>query len=60
MGTAVPAGLPGLCPDCGERLDDLPAGHAHETIDPRWAALAAFAEPAPEQDEASTTDDDKT
>ena len=51
---------PGLCPDCGERLDDLPAGHAHETIDPRWAALAAFAEPAPEQDEASTTDDDKT
>jgi uncharacterized protein len=33
----------GLCPDCGQRLDDLPAGHAHETIDPRWAALAGFA-----------------
>jgi uncharacterized protein len=32
----------GLCPDCGQRLDDLPAGHAHEVIDPRWAALAAF------------------
>ncbi|MGI8678145.1 MAG: YceD family protein [Jatrophihabitans sp.] len=32
----------GLCPDCGQRLDDLPAGHAHETIDPRWAALAAL------------------
>lgn len=32
----------GLCPDCGQRLDDLPAGHAHETLDPRWAALAAL------------------
>jgi uncharacterized protein len=29
----------GLCPTCGQRLDDLPAGHAHDTIDPRWAAL---------------------
>lgn len=29
----------GLCPTCGQRLDDLPAGHAHELIDPRWAAL---------------------
>ena len=29
----------GLCPTCGQRLDDLPAGHAHEMIDPRWAAL---------------------
>ena len=34
----------GLCPTCGQRLDDLPADHAHETIDPRWAALAAFTE----------------
>jgi uncharacterized protein len=32
----------GLCPDCGQRLDDLPDGHAHELIDPRWAALAAL------------------
>lgn len=39
----------GLCPECGQRLDDLPAGHAHETIDPRWAALAAFTE-APAED----------
>jgi uncharacterized protein len=32
---------PGLCPDCGVALDDLPAGHTHEApIDPRWAALA--------------------
>ena len=29
----------GLCSECGERLDDLPAGHSHETLDPRWAAL---------------------
>jgi uncharacterized protein len=28
----------GLCPQCGIRLDSEP-GHAHETIDPRWAAL---------------------
>jgi uncharacterized protein len=29
----------GLCPTCGRRLDDLPAGHAHDQLDPRWAAL---------------------
>jgi uncharacterized protein len=34
----------GLCPTCGQRLDDLPAGHAHDVIDPRWAALAKFTE----------------
>lgn len=33
----------GLCPGCGERLDDLPADHAHEDLDPRWAALAELA-----------------
>lgn len=38
----------GLCPTCGQRLDDLPADHTHETIDPRWAALAErFAADAP-------------
>lgn len=42
----------GLCPDCGQRLDELPADHTHEQLDPRWAALAALAEPA-----ASTTVD---
>ena len=31
----------GLCVDCGQRLDDLPPGHAHEIVDARWAALAA-------------------
>jgi len=33
----------GLCVDCGQRLDDLPPGHSHSTIDPRWAALAQYA-----------------
>ncbi|MCW2740028.1 MAG: hypothetical protein JWR45_450 [Blastococcus sp.] len=31
----------GLCVDCGQRLDDLPADHTHEVVDARWAALAA-------------------
>ena len=31
----------GLCADCGQRLDDLPADHAHEVVDARWADLAA-------------------
>lgn len=31
---------PGLCQQCGERLDDLEPTHSHEMIDPRWAALA--------------------
>jgi uncharacterized protein len=29
----------GLCAQCGIRLDEQP-GHAHEDLDPRWAALA--------------------
>ena len=29
----------GLCAECGERLDDLPADHSHTVIDPRWLAL---------------------
>ena len=33
------ADCPGLCAECGARLADDP-GHAHETIDPRWAGLA--------------------
>jgi uncharacterized protein len=37
----------GLCVDCGQRLDDLPADHHHEIVDARWAGLAAkFATPA--------------
>ncbi len=45
----------GLCPDCGQRLDDLPADHTHELIDPRWAALAALTI-SPEQPESPTDD----
>jgi uncharacterized protein len=30
----------GLCPECGGRWADLGADHRHETMDPRWAALA--------------------
>ncbi|MCL2465925.1 MAG: YceD family protein [Micrococcales bacterium] len=32
---------PGLCAQCGVRLADDP-GHAHETTDPRWAALSGL------------------
>ena len=31
----------GLCPDCGVRLAEDPS-HAHDTSDPRWAALTAL------------------
>ena len=40
---------PGLCVECGARLADDP-GHGHDApVDPRWAALAALAEPDPDQ-----------
>ncbi len=32
----------GLCVTCGERLDDLPEDHAHDTSDARWGALAGL------------------
>jgi len=35
----------GLCAECGERLDDLPADHAHDDADPRWSALQDLLEP---------------
>jgi uncharacterized protein len=41
----------GLCPECGQRIDDLPADHAHATLDPRWAALAGFTDAAQPADE---------
>jgi uncharacterized protein len=31
---------PGLCPDCGVPLDELPEDHSHQQLDPRWAALS--------------------
>ncbi len=33
---------PGLCPTCGTPLAEAGPDHAHETIDPRWAALGAL------------------
>ena len=30
---------PGLCAECGLPLAELPAGHTHEQVDARWAAL---------------------
>ncbi len=41
----------GLCPTCGQRVDELPAAHTHEVLDPRWAALAGFAATADETTE---------
>lgn len=46
----------GLCADCGIRLEDAPAGHAHERVDPRWAALAALADTT---EETSITETEK-
>jgi uncharacterized protein len=40
---------PGLCPDCGVALVTAGADHHHDTIDPRWAKLAAL-KPAEEQE----------
>ena len=37
----------GLCVDCGARLDDLPADHSHEDVDPRWAALRKLSDSEP-------------
>ena len=34
---------PGLCDQCGARLEDDP-DHAHEVIDPRWSALQSLNE----------------
>ncbi len=34
---------PGLCVQCGVRLDDAGPDHRHEdALDPRWAALSEF------------------
>jgi uncharacterized protein len=39
----------GLCTGCGERLDDLEAGHAHDDPDPRWAVLAGLTDTSTEK-----------
>ena len=33
---------PGLCPECGERWDDLPEDHHHDHFDSRFDGLAAL------------------
>ncbi|GGK62694.1 YceD family protein [Ornithinimicrobium pekingense] len=40
---------PGLCPECGARLEDDP-DHHHDVIDPRWSVLSSLSVP---------TDDDE-
>ncbi len=45
---------PGLCSECGARLADDPQ-HAHDIVDPRWAALQSLVPPAsdaPDQKES--------
>lgn len=42
------ADCPGLCPECGILLAEAP-DHAHEQIDPRWAALGGLVEPGESQ-----------
>ncbi len=32
----------GLCATCGDRLDDLPDDHSHDTTDARWGALTGL------------------
>lgn len=31
---------PGLCPECGARLEKVGPEHRHDQVDPRWAALS--------------------
>ena len=32
----------GLCPDCGEKWEQLPEDHRHEAVDARWAGLTGL------------------
>ena len=48
---------PGLCPDCGVRLDDVGPDHGHDQVDPRWAALRAVSNNPNKQSKQSTTTD---
>jgi len=41
----------GLCATCGERLDDLPDDHTHDTTDARWGALAGLLDQADRKDQ---------
>ncbi|MCW2701087.1 MAG: hypothetical protein JWQ45_2622 [Blastococcus sp.] len=50
----------GLCVDCGLRIDDLPADHTHEVVDPRWAALAQKFETEPSTSSPGTPGENAT
>ena len=51
---------PGLCPDCGVRLDDVGPDHGHDQVDPRWAALRAVSnDPSKQNKQSKTTDQEK-
>lgn len=43
---------PGLCPECGARLEDDPE-HSHDAVDPRWAALRELGAAGAEHDRTS-------
>ena len=47
----------GLCAVCGERLDDLPADHAHEVVDARWSALSGLVGGGPVGSDSATPTD---
>ncbi len=49
---------PGLCPQCGFRLEDDPEHH-HDVIDPRWAALGGALESIGSTDTDVETDVEK-
>lgn len=40
----------GLCAGCGARLADVEPDHAHDEVDPRWAALALLKDSTPENE----------
>ena len=48
---------PGLCPECGVPLDELPEGHSHQQLDPRWAALEALRDPASNHNDHEQTEE---
>ena len=48
----------GLCLECGIDLAIAEPGHGHDTMDPRWAALAAkFGDPAVDQPDQPASQD---
>jgi uncharacterized protein len=50
----------GLCVDCGLRLDDLPADHSHEVLDPRWAGLTERFASSPSTSSPGIPDETRT